>query len=228
MSVAVVVPSYNRPNWLGEALQSIVGAAQIVVADDGSEFDPWEVAQKMGVRIDLVRNMPRPVEERVRVPRAGALFNRAIRIARHPVIAYLCDDDLFAPEWLPTVDQFFTARPQAHMCRGEWLILGTNESAFRPPNEFVLTAGNFAHRLSCATSEGCWWSEESETSHDGWFLSSYLERHDQPPTGETVPHLGVVAGYRREHPYNMLAATTEDATYDREKAVALLSRGLME
>lgn len=203
--VAVVVPSFNRPKLLAEALSSIQWAAQIVVADDGSEFDVQAVLDRVDPDIELEMNPPIAPDIRMICPRTGALINRALSRVRYPLVAYLCDDDVFTPHWLIAVAAYFADHPEAHMVRGDWNTLGTAETCFKPPNEWVLTTGNFVHRTTCAFDEHCWWPTRTLSSHDGWMLTDYMRMHGMVHGGHDVPHTGVLAGWRREHAYNMLA-----------------------
>jgi hypothetical protein len=202
--VAVIVVSFNRPNLLRQALASIQGADQIIVADDGSDFD-------VRGSYELVANPPIPPIERLRQPRLGGLLNRALRLVRQPVVTYLNDDDLFATDWIATVSRFF-AQSDAHMCRGDWLVYGKARNSFPPEAGWCITTGNYAYRTSCATEEQCWWGEQTVGSHDGVMLTDYLNRHGMKPGGWDVPHIGM-AGWRREHASNMAHFTQSEGGY---------------
>ncbi len=88
--VAVVIPTRNRPALLERSLACALGQrdvdTEIVVVDDGSEP---AVGPDPDPRVRVVRN---------RAPRgvAGAR-NRGIREATAPWVAFLDDDDLWAP-----------------------------------------------------------------------------------------------------------------------------------
>ena len=123
--ITVIVLSYNRPRMLREALGSIVGAAEVILCDDGSDFELAEVIgagfpnldgarclSVLGRRVDLA--------ERLTGARVGALVNTALALASQPIIAYLCDDDLFHPGWLPAVAAYYARRPDVPMVRGDW------------------------------------------------------------------------------------------------------------
>jgi glycosyltransferase involved in cell wall biosynthesis len=223
--VGVVVLSYNRPRLLAEALASIRGAVQVVIVDDGSDFDPARVARAVGIRASVIRNPKISVDERMTVARTGALVNRGVARLTTDVVAYLCDDDVFAPCWLYDVRDAFTEHPDYHMVRGEWHILGTERTAFTGADGWTLTTGNFAHRLSCATEEGTVWNEGTIAVHDAAFLTNYLAAHAMPHGGATVPCVGM-AGWRREHECNLISVTNGQRF--GSSAAALLQRQWLE
>jgi hypothetical protein len=202
-TIAVIVVSFNRPRMLREALATVGEADQIILADDGSDtFDPRDVLPPDAM---LIQNPLLPPYQRMRKPTCGALINRALRAVECDYVAYLCDDDLLAPGWLKAAKAALDADPASHMVRGDWLSFEDGQPLETAvPSKFdcdpPLTTGNFAHRTRCTVACGCWWVESTISCHDGAFLGKYLTRH-----GSTdVAHVGTLAGYRREHPYNML------------------------
>ena len=91
--VSVVIPTYNRAQFLGAAIQSALDQSmdgvEIVVVDDGST-DGTE---------DLVRRFDSAVIY-LRTPHRGqpaATRNRGLGVARGELIALLDSDDLFLP-----------------------------------------------------------------------------------------------------------------------------------
>lgn len=208
--IAVIVVSFNRPRLLREALRSIRSADQIIVADDGSDFD---VRAVIGDDIELVANPPILPIDRLRLPRVGALLNRALRAVREPLVTYLNDDDLFAPDWVSSVADFFTTHPSQHICRGDWLAMEDRRNLFGPSSVWCVTTGNYAYRTACAVGEGCWWSESTIGAHDAEMLLNYILRHGMALGGWSIPHINVVAGLRRDHVSNMADRVGEGTRY---------------
>ena len=224
MNVAVIVPSFNRPKLLRKALRSIKGASQIIIADDGSDFDVRPYATGS---IELVTNPPIPPGERLWAVRVGALLNRALQMVKQPIVTYLNDDDLFTAEWVPAVAEFFESHPKAHICRGDWLWLGKQTSAFDPDSTWCLTTGNYAYRTECAQVEDYRWPEGTLSVHDAQMLLALLEGHGLPNGGYEVPHIGVQAGFRRDHKSNMVHHTTTAGGYEAS-AEAMFALGARE
>lgn len=227
LGVCVILPSYNRPNFLREALESCHAADQIIVADDGSDFDVFKVARKAHVRIELEQNEPIPVERRMRENRPPKLYNRALRRVKQPIVTYLCDDDVFSEAWIPAVKEAFEDPGNAHMVRGQWNILGTEQDSFEGNTEWCLTTGNFAYRTTCVTEEQCYWNESTIAVHDALMLGDYVSRHSYQRGGWNVPRLDVIAGWRRVHSMNMMNWAKSIYEY-KEEAASVLGGGWLE
>lgn len=229
-TVGVIVISYNRPRMLAEALASIDGADQVVLVDDGSDFDVERVLKRAKLpNASMIANPSHTLAERLTIATCGALINAGLRAVTCDYVGYLCDDDLFAPGWLQAAAAFMDREPSSHMVRGDWLKFNDGESldlavpcnwTFAPE----LTTGNFVHRAACTFACNCWWSESTIASHDSSFLDNYLRMHGA--TG--IEHIGVLAGYRREHTFNMLNFSNPSHNGYLPAAEAVLAGGLLE
>lgn len=97
-SIAVVIPSYNHAEYIGEAMRSVWAQSlrdlQLVVVDDGSKDDSRE-------RI-LAQADPRLLTCFQANQGAHAAINKGIELAAPEAryIAILNSDDVFAPRWL--------------------------------------------------------------------------------------------------------------------------------
>lgn len=253
-TIAVIVPSFNRPRMLREALASIDGADQIIVADDGSDFDVRSraisaVAEAGGyhtvrvidnsgtvrlsgnrrdMTLQVIENPPLEPWQRMRRATCGALINRALRAVETDYVAYCCDDDLLSPEWLPAAVAWLDTDGGSHMVRGDWLKFNDGEPLeTAEPCVFditpELTTGNFAHRTECCGGCGCWWNEDTVSCHDYAFIDQYLRRHGS----RDIAHVGTLAGYRREHEFNMLRWMGQHNDYKPE-TLALFESGVLE
>lgn len=227
--LAVIVLSYNRPRMLGEALSSIKGADEVIVLDDGSTFDVDQVVKDSDLDCPSVsvRKLPKlEVKERLGKPRTGAAINRAIRETKADIIAYLCDDDVFDPGWPVEIKKFFRAQDDdVHFVRATW---GLFEDGKKPMTihcqlgEHRMTMGNFAHRRSCCSEHGLWWSERGAAVPDNIFIGDLGMIHPW----SSISTLPVMAGWRRLHAYNMLQFT--NGSLFTPKAEEVLKRGMLE
>jgi GT2 family glycosyltransferase len=90
--VSVVIPTYNREQILGRAIESALRqtypSLQVVVADDGSSDQTRAVAESYGARVTYVHQTNAGV---------SAARNLGLRHARGELIAFLDSDD----EWRP-------------------------------------------------------------------------------------------------------------------------------
>lgn len=226
-TVATILLSYNRPRMLLEAVQSLADAGpdQVVLVDDGSDFDALAAARPLFADLGAVQAAPMPLEQRLVTARLGRLINQALALVTCDVVTYLCDDDLFHPAWLAHVRGWFAARPDQHWLRGRWYQFQDGEApgdALCPLDARQLTTGNFAHRTACYAGCGIRWNETSVACHDDMFLWNVARVHDT----YAIPDGGAVAGWRRIHAHNALAYTT-NAVYT-PNAARLFEKGWLE
>jgi len=117
--VSVVIPCYNREEYLRECLQSVLDQehdfpVEIIVADDGSEDRSMEITQTMSAStasdpsarafVPAILPLPKPADCQTRG--AGPTRNRGIAQARYSYIAFLDSDDLFLPGHLKRLFHF--------------------------------------------------------------------------------------------------------------------------
>jgi len=105
--VSVVIATRNRPASLVACLDSILAQKhpqfEVVVVDNGpSNDDTREVVSELAMHEPRLRY--------VRESRAGASLarNRGWREAQHPIVAFLDDDVLADPDWLPSMVRGFS------------------------------------------------------------------------------------------------------------------------
>jgi glycosyltransferase involved in cell wall biosynthesis len=90
--VSVVIPCYDRVEWIPEALRSVLDQSEkdleVILVDDGSSLDlaPWVATRDSRVRY---------VRQDNRGPSAAR--NRGIDLARGDYVAFLDSDDRFLP-----------------------------------------------------------------------------------------------------------------------------------
>jgi len=81
--VSVVIPTYNRANMVGRAVESVLAAIspgdEVIVVDDGSNDGTEGVLKTYAGRIRYVRTSNGG---------AGKARNRGIEEARHPLVAF--------------------------------------------------------------------------------------------------------------------------------------------
>lgn len=226
-TVATILLSYNRPRMLREAIASLEAAQpdQVVLVDDGSDFNARAVVRKVFPSIVAVQAAKLTLDERLVTPRLGMLINQALGKVACDVVSYLCDDDLFHPGWLDAVRAWFDANPHEHWTRGTWYQWrdgGERSAELCPLDARQLTTGNFAHATACYTHCGIRWNEASVACHDDMFLWDVNRFHNT----YSIPHCGAVAGWRRLHAHNALGYT-QHAVYN-PNAHELFAGGFLE
>ena len=118
-SVSVVIPTYNRPDMLREAIQSVLNqtrpASEIIVVDNGSFEETVSVIRQFGDKVVYERSTARgPSPSR----------NRGVAVAGSRYVAFLDDDDLWHPEKLAIQMDFFDRNPDFGMVSSQVIPFG--------------------------------------------------------------------------------------------------------
>ncbi|TCH99677.1 glycosyltransferase [Roseococcus sp. SYP-B2431] len=108
--VTAVVPNYNYARYLEERIRSIAAqtrkVAEIIVLDDGSTDESWEVIGRLAEELDLPIRLHRNAENSGSVSRQWA---RGVEMARTPLVWIAEADDLAEPAFLerllPALDE---------------------------------------------------------------------------------------------------------------------------
>jgi glycosyltransferase involved in cell wall biosynthesis len=119
MQVSVIIPTYNRAQRLGKAIDSVLAQShqdfELIVVDDGSEDNTDELIGNYNSDIVYIRQENSG---------AAAARNRGIEKARYNLLAFLDSDDWFAENKLKTQIQAMNRNPSC-------LISHTNEIWYR-------------------------------------------------------------------------------------------------
>jgi len=146
--VSVVVPLYNKAEWIGRCLNSIAGqtfsAFEAIVVDDGSTDGGGEIVR--GYRDSRFRL----IQQANAGP--GAARNHGVREAHSEYVAFLDADDTWLPASLETQVAILDRHPSVACVSGAWIeqpsgISSANRWAGRGISEG-------AHRISPATPAG--------------------------------------------------------------------------
>jgi glycosyltransferase involved in cell wall biosynthesis len=112
--ITVIIPVYNRPGFVKEAIQSVLDQTysnvEIIVVNDGSTDDTPLVLQSFGDKIRIIHQENRGV---------SAARNTGIKNSKSKWIAFLDSDDIWLPEKLHLQIQFFENHPDARICQTE-------------------------------------------------------------------------------------------------------------
>ncbi len=107
-AVSVVIPTFDRADFLPAALDSVLAQEgvplEVIVVDDGSTDETASVLQRYGDRIVSLRQ-----------PNSGPAIarNRGIAVARGEWVAFLDSDDMWEPGALRRLLDAATANPDA-------------------------------------------------------------------------------------------------------------------
>lgn len=93
--VSVVIPTYNRANYIGQAIDSVISQSysqtEIIVIDDGSTDDTPRVVASYGERVRYVWQENSGI---------GAARNHGVRLSSGEFLGFLDSDDLWQAEKL--------------------------------------------------------------------------------------------------------------------------------
>ena len=155
--VSVIIPAYNRANYLPEALDSVFGQTlaphEVIVVDDGSTDDTLEVLRDYEGKVRYARQEHQGV---------SAARNRGLALARGDVIAWLDADDLWETEFLSTLVPLLAAHPEldgiycglTHMNAGGEILWTPTQRVVPPPDlysalieaDFIVTPAIIAYK----------------------------------------------------------------------------------
>ena len=135
--VSVIIPTYNRAAWVGEAVASVLGQTyrdfELLVVDDGSTDATLEALAPFFPQIKLLRRRERRG--------VSAARNLGAQAARGEWLAFLDSDDLWLPEKLARQTAFLEASPDLLLCQTEevWMRHGKRVN---PPQTHVKEGGD--------------------------------------------------------------------------------------
>ena len=111
--VSVVIPTFNRRETVGEAIDSVLsqeGAeVEVLVVDDGSTDGTAEVAQAFAPRVSVIRQANSG---------AGAARTAGLAATTAPLVAFLDADDRWHPTAAAALGRALNAHPAALVARG--------------------------------------------------------------------------------------------------------------
>ncbi|HYC23087.1 MAG TPA: glycosyltransferase [Candidatus Bathyarchaeia archaeon] len=189
--VSVVIPTYNRPDRLRRAVESVLGQTHenvevIVVNDDGGPVEELladfaESSKIVYVKLGVNRER-------------SAARNAGLALARGEFVAYLDDDDWYEPEHVATLVAalrssgaavaYSDARRAREVRSGDGHVVeGFDRPYSQDFDRELLLVTNYIpincvmHRRSCLTEVGSF-DERLETHEDWDFLLRLALRHD--------------------------------------------------
>ncbi len=111
MGISVIIPLFNRENYIGETIDSVLNQSftdfEIIIVDDGSTDKSIEIVQSFhDSRIQWITQCNQGV---------SCARNNGVKIARHDLIAFLDSDDQWEKDFLHWIDYLSRNYPEARM-----------------------------------------------------------------------------------------------------------------
>lgn len=112
--VSVITPSFNQGQFIEETILSIRNQSykniEHIVIDAGSTDQTLEILKKYSSSISWISEPDKGQTDAI---------NKGIKRSHGEIIAYLNSDDLYLPETIKTVVDFFVERPEIDMVYGD-------------------------------------------------------------------------------------------------------------
>ncbi len=124
-SVSVIIPTYNRPQALRRAIESVLNQTlsplEILVCEDGSSVETRELVESFND--PRVKWLPGLHAGRPAIPR-----NRGIQAAQGVWLAFLDDDDTWLPEKLEKQMTLVDLNNLLAVCTNAWRVTNQNQN----------------------------------------------------------------------------------------------------
>jgi len=197
LSISVIIPVYNRCQFLHEALDSVARQQyqplEILIVDDGSTDDVEKCVLEYSESIRYVR--------RARHLGAAAARNAGIQHARGDSIAFLDNDDVWTPTHLSQLAGCLEADPAIQIAQGRlrnFRDSGDGARFWCSPPYYLASLPSAIYRRQVFETVGPL-DESLKFGEDCDFFMRCWERNIEKAK---VDHLSLL--YRR-HPHNMTA-----------------------
>ncbi len=207
--VTVIIPTYNRARYLGEAIGSVLAQTfadfELIVVDDGSTDDtPALLAETSDPRLHRLRQDHRGV---------SAALNTGIRASQGVYIARLDSDDVWRPDMLHTLSAVLDTRPEISVVYGIGQAMDAGGRLLRPTRGMPLRFRDDALRsmlyedctcsITTVARRSCFdrvgWYDESLPPNEDWDMSLRMAQHYR------FAFVDRVLAYYRRHDDNMTA-----------------------
>jgi glycosyltransferase involved in cell wall biosynthesis len=171
--VSIVVLCHNYGRFLREAVDSALAqthpACEVLIVDNGSTDESFEVARGYGGTVRLIRHQRNQGVQRA--------FNNAVAQAQGDYVARLDADDRFQPEYVEQLLQALDRSPDAVFAYCRARMFGARSGVMRcfPFSAFLLAGRTNFVNASALTSRAAFleaggYSEDVEHHNEDWDL----------------------------------------------------------
>jgi glycosyltransferase involved in cell wall biosynthesis len=112
-SIAIVTPSYNQGKYISRTIESVlsqgVSNLDYMIVDGGSRDETTQVLKTFGDRVRWISEPDKGMADAV---------NKGFLATQGDIVGWLNSDDIYYPETLQTVLEFFNAHPEIDVVYG--------------------------------------------------------------------------------------------------------------
>ena len=116
--ITVITPSYNQGHFITETIDSVLSQnypnLEYIVMDGGSTDDTVDILKSYGKKFTWVSKKDKGQTDAI---------NKGIKKSTGDIICYLNSDDVFLPNTLNTVAEYFMQNPEAMWVTGDYFII---------------------------------------------------------------------------------------------------------
>lgn len=117
-TISIITPSFNQGDYLESTIQSVLAQhypkIEYIVVDGGSTDHTLAILQKYSPRLTWISE---PDEGQAQA------INKGFRRATRDIVAWLNSDDVYLPDALPSVADFFSDHPAIDVVYGDYYLI---------------------------------------------------------------------------------------------------------
>lgn len=148
--ISIITPSFNQGHFIKETIDSVLSQkypnVEYIVMDGGSTDDTVSILKSYGKKIIWSSKKDKGQTNAI---------NTGMKKATGEILAYLNSDDVYLPNTLHTVAEYFMSNPDAQWLTGDYFIIDEHGNKIQSliasykkllrnfPNKTTLTIANF-------------------------------------------------------------------------------------
>ena len=130
--ISIVIPSYNKAEYIGSTLRSIVGQKylnlEVIVQDGGSTDGTLEIIKS------YAKKYPRIIKWESKKDKGQTdAINKGLKKATGDVLAYINADDVYEPGALKAVGEYFSKNPKTLWLAGKGKVVDKDGKEIAKP-----------------------------------------------------------------------------------------------
>lgn len=124
--ISIIVPTLNQARFIEETIRSVLSqnypSLELIVLDGGSTDGTLDILQKYNGSLTWISE-----------PDKGQVdaINKGLKMATGDIVAYLNSDDIYTPNTLLTVGNYFSEHPDTQILTGKCLNMDENGAEVR-------------------------------------------------------------------------------------------------